>query len=195
MRNDDYERFTQILTGVFEVYGKDRSDTAIALWWKVLEPYSLADVEQALSDHLRSVRFAPTPADVVTSLSARDGRPSADVAWSLVPHDEHESSCWTDEIAKAYGAAAPLLKHGDKIAARRAFIDAYEFEVAAARRSGKPVNAWFSWGFDASGRASAVARALELGMIQPERAAKFALQLPNYSTELPRLAGVLKRLQ
>ena len=107
--------------------------------------------------------------------------------------------CWTDEIAKAYGVAQPLLAAGDAVAARRAFIDRYEFEVSAARKVGAPVRAWFSWGWDEAARIGAVGRALELGMIRPEVAQKYAAQLPNGSDIAPKIAamigGTTKRLQ
>jgi hypothetical protein len=184
---------------VFEVYGKERSPTAAALWWKLLERFDLAQVEAALAEHMGASKFAPTPADVITILTARDGRPTADEAWSMVPRSEHESVCWTDEIAKAYGVAQPLLAAGDAVAARRAFIDRYEFEVSAARKVGAPVRVWFSWGWDKAARIGAVGRALELGMIRPEVAQKYAAQLPNGSDIAPKIAamigGTTKRLQ
>jgi hypothetical protein len=199
VKSDDFDRFTGILSAVFEVYGKERSPTAAALWWKLLERFDLAQVEAALAEHMGASKFAPTPADVITILTARDGRPTADEAWSMVPRSEHESVCWTDEIAKAYGVAQPLLAAGDAVAARRAFIDRYEFEVSAARKVGAPVRVWFSWGWDKAARIGAVGRALELGMIRPEVAQKYAAQLPNGSDIAPKIAamigGTTKRLQ
>jgi hypothetical protein len=183
MDRSDLKKFTDILNASLDVYGKERSDTAAALWWKLLVPFSLDDVEAALADHLRSNRFAPTPADIITALSSRDGRPTADEAWAMMPRSEQESVCWTDEMARAFGVASPLLEAGDQVAARRAFIDRYEFEVSAARRAGTPVKAWMSWGFDSTGRAPALAKAVELGLMKPAIAQKFLPQLPPAEVE------------
>jgi hypothetical protein len=196
MVDSEKVRFIEVLSGVFEVYGKERSAIATALWWKLCERFELAEVEGALAEHVSTSKYAPTPADVITALTARDGRPSADEAWAMMPRSEQESVCWTDEMAKAFGVASPLLDAGDQVAARRAFIDRYEFEVSAARRSGTPVNAWMSWGFDATGRAPALAKAVELGLMKPERAKSFLPQLPSgeLGNVLELLGESLKRL-
>jgi hypothetical protein len=103
-------------------------------------------------------------------------------------------------MSKAYGIAAPLLDRGDAIAARRAFIDRYEHEVANNRRAGLPVHAWPSWGWDERGRAPALSRAVEIGLMPPRAAAQYALQLPDGTDIHPKVAALLqgdslKRLQ
>lgn len=195
MDRHDHTRFVEILNGVLDVYGKQRSDVAIALWWKLLERFDLVQVEAALAEHVAASKFAPTPADIITILTSRDGRPTADEAWSMIPRDEQASVIWTDEMSKAYGIAAPLLAHGDAIAARRAFIDRYESEVAANRRNNVPVRCWPSWGWDEAGRAPALARAVELGLMAPQQAAKFVAQLPDRSQIEPKIAAVLNGAQ
>jgi hypothetical protein len=192
MDRHDHTRFVEVLNAVLDVYGKQRSDVAVALWWKLLERFSLAEVEEALAQHVGASKFAPTPADVITILTARDGRPTADEAWSMIPRDEQASVIWTDEMSKAYGIAAPLLGHGDQIAARRAFIDRYESEVAANRRNNVPVRSWPSWGWDAQGRAPALAKAVELGLMSPQHAAGFVAQLPDQTNLHPRIAAALE---
>jgi hypothetical protein len=165
MVKTDYARFTTTLGATLEVYGKDRSDGAMALWWKLLVPFDLAAIEAALAQHLRGNRFAPTPADIIAILQSKDGRPTADEAWAMIPRDESSSAPMTDEIAHALGIAQPLLSAGDQVAARRAFIDAYTRAVDEARAAGRPVKCWISFGWDAGGREGAVERAVQLGMI------------------------------
>lgn len=194
MKLSDYDRFVDILSGVFEVYGKERSDTAVALWWKVVEGFSLPAVENALAEHVRTSRFAPTPADVVGLLQARDGRPTADEAWAMIPRTEHESVGWTDEMAAAYGVASPLLGLGDQVAARRAFIDKYTFEVNEARRKGRAPKVWFSWGWDAAGRQSAVDRAVNAGFLTEERAVAF-LPAPMREERMQQIESLAERLK
>ena len=173
MVKTDYPRFTTALGATLEVYGKDRSDGAVALWWKLLSGFDMAAVESALADHLRQSRFAPTPADIIAILQARDGRPTADEAWAMMPRSEAASAPMTDEMAHALGIAQPLLNAGDQVGARRAFIDAYEKAVTVARAEGRPVRAYISFGWDIAGREAAVHRAVELGMIAAPAANKW----------------------
>lgn len=198
MVKSDYPRFVQILTGVLDVYSKPKSDVAMALWWKALERYDLKAVEAALSEHIMTNRFCPTPADVGDFLRSQDGRLTADEAWAMVPRSESASSPMTDEIAAGLRSAGPLLANGDQVAARRAFIDSYNAAVATARREGKPMRVWFSWGWDPNGRASAVNEAVERGLITHERAAAFAGQLPAPEQIAPAIAnamGDIKRIK
>lgn len=197
MDRHDHTRFVEVLNAVLDVYGpkQHRSDVAVALWWKLLERFEITQVEEALAQHVGASKFPPTPADIITILTSRDGRPTADEAWSMIPRDEQASVIWTDEMSKAYGIAAPLLERGDAIAARRAFIDRYESEVAANRRAGVPMRSWPSWGWDEAGRGVALSRAVELGMMSPTVAAQFALQLPNRAEINPKIAALLDGAQ
>lgn len=194
MNNSEFQRFGDVVNGVMDVYGRERSATAVALWWKVLQRFSLAEVESALAQHMHTSRFAPTPADVTALISDRDGRPGADEAWAMIPHSEAGSVIWTEEMAQAYGVAAPLLNMGDHIAARRAFIEAYNSAVAKARLAGVPVKVTPSWGWDEAGRESAVRNAVERGLLP---ASKATLYLPTYGANSAPLAlpdGVVKRI-
>jgi hypothetical protein len=191
MKPADFDRFSDILQGVLEVYGKERSPTAIALWFKVLGRYDLSRVEPALAEHVAGSKFAPTPHDIIAIMSSSDGRPTGDEAWAMIPRDEQSSVIWTDEMSKAYGVASALLEHGDPVAARRAFIDRYEHEVAANRKAGIPVKAWPSWGWDEAGRAPALAKAVEMGMLAPQAAAQYALQLAERGDIHPSVTALL----
>jgi hypothetical protein len=201
MKQSDFKSFSDLLNGVMDVYGRERSPTALALWFKVLGQFELQPVADAMAEHMRISKFAPTPADIVQALTRQDGRPTADEAWSMIPRSEYESVIWTDEMSKAFALAAPLLEAGDQVAARRAFIDRYESEVKAARAQGKPVNAWPSWGFDAAGRDQALAKAVETGLLLPQHAAIYAAALPGGGTVHPKIAallgdaGAVKRIQ
>lgn len=62
-----------------------------------------------------------------------DGRPNADEAWAMVPQNELASVVWTDEMAKAWGIAMPLLEAGDVSNARTTFREVYDKAVLEAR--------------------------------------------------------------
>lgn len=193
MRESDWKRFAEVLSGVLDIYGKERSDSSIALWVRMLDRYELSEVEPALAEHLRTSRFAPTPADIIAILATHDGRPTADEAWSMIPRDEYASVIWTDEMSQAYAVAAPLLVAGDAIAARRAFIDRYTSAVESARRSGVLIKTWPSWGWDANGRQGAVDKALALGLIDHKKASYLLGFVPDQrppALELPKLKSL-----
>jgi hypothetical protein len=134
----------------------------------------------------------PMPAHLIGKRQATDGRPTADEAWAMCPRSEDESLFWTEEMAQAYGVAAPLLQHGDQVAARKAFIDRYESLVATARAAGVPRKVTPSFGFDRNGREAAVHRAVERGLIPAARAQVY---LPALETDAPSLGYEPKRLQ
>jgi len=192
MQNLEKAQFLKILAACLDMYGRERSDTVMALWWKLMEPYRLEEVQEALAVHMRTNKFCPTPADVIGLVSAKDGRPTADEAWAMCPRSEDESLFWTEEMAKAYGVAAPLLHHGDQVAARKAFIDRYESLVATARAAGVRMKVTPSFGFDRAGREAAVHRAVERGLLP---AAKAQVYLPAMDNAAPSIGYEPKRLQ
>jgi hypothetical protein len=194
MNEEDSKRLIEVLNGALDIYGKVRSDVAIALWCKLLAPFRLEHVEAALATHLRTSKFAPTPADITQLIVEQDGRPGPDEAWSMIPRDERSSVFWTEEMAKAYGVAAPLLAEGDQVAARKAFIEVYGSEVRAARLAGIPIKVTPSWGFDPDGRDAAILAAFHRGLLSDATATKFLAMRPReYAPGVPALLkGIVK---
>jgi hypothetical protein len=192
MQSNEKGQFIKVIAACLDMYGRERSDTVMALWWKLLEHYSIYEVNEALASHMRTSKFCPTPADIISCISSKDGRPTADEAWASIPHSENESVIWTEEMAQAYGVAAPLIENGDKVAARRAFIDRYEWLVAKARESGTSMKVMPSFGFDAAGRESAIQKAIDKGLISKSKA---SLYLPKKATESAITFDAIKRIQ
>lgn len=88
MKARDKQAFVQTLTAISELYGKALSSAGLQIWWAALEHYSLAQVQQALSNHAKDPdrgQFMPKPADVVRQIDG--GRPSPDeiIAMALNP--------------------------------------------------------------------------------------------------------------
>lgn len=170
MQSNDRAQFIKVLVACLDTYGRERSDTVMALWWKLLQPYPADQVEEALANHMRTSRFAPVPADIIGRLQAKDGRPTGEEAWAMIPRSEYDSVFWTEEMAGAFGIASALLEHGDQVAARKAFLDRYESLVAAARAKGEPMKVTPSFGFDVAGRQAAVQRAIDCGLLPQAKA-------------------------
>lgn len=133
-----------------------------------LEQYPIRQVMVALTRCRRELRGKLTIAAILERLD--DGRPSANEAWAMIPQDEGGSVVWTDEMAAAFGFAAPLLSCGQVIAARSAFIEAYERAVSAARADMREPRWSPSLGWDPSRRAAAIETAQRHGRITDQHA-------------------------
>lgn len=106
----------------------------------------------AVAHALMNLTFRPSVAELWDIVDMLDGRPRAEEAWSLYPKDETSSACVTDEMLIAGRAAQDLIRSGDMVAARMAFIEAYRSEVMRARGSGRRVSWMVTLGTDPNGR-------------------------------------------
>lgn len=184
----DFKAFAELLDSAVSLNPnwKPLSATGKALFFKAMEPYSLEAVSSALTGHIRDPKagmFQPTPAHLVAQIEShagRDGRPTADEAWAvaLTSRDEAETVIWTAETAEAFAICTPVFAIGDKIGARRTFIDAYTRLVDEARRSGKPASWNASLGWDMDKREVAIQRAHVSGLLP---APTVQALLPNYA--------------
>jgi len=178
MREGEAEGFAKFLRGLAELHDKTLSSAALDVWWSMLEPYTLDDVMRALYRHERESSFMPRPHDVIARIEGDDGRPGAEVAWSIAlrAHDERESVIWTADIADAFGVAKALLEAGDEVGGRMAFKERYERRVGQARERGEPVHFQLSLGLDPHRRADVIVEAFQAGRISREHA---VLLLPS----------------
>jgi hypothetical protein len=120
-----------------------------------------------------------------------DGRPGVEQAWAMIPQDEETSTVWTEEMAQAWGVAAPLLSN-DRIAARMAFKEAYAKAVTDARDQKLPPKWTPSFGRDVPGRQAALAEAVRHNRIGLAHAVEL---LPHDAAEgLVRSLGAMHPL-
>ena len=150
----------------FEMAGGVRlSDSAKDLIFDALEPYDEIDVSIALSKCMREVRGRLCPADIISRIPSQ--RPSANEAWAMIPRSEEQTVVWTDEMRVAWSVAYPIMD--DKIAARMAFIEAYNREMTKADSLHKPK--WsVSLGTDVDGRRDAILGAMNAGRLSEKEA-------------------------
>lgn len=173
-----------------ELCGRTFSEPAARIFVADLDGFPEPAVIKALAKCRREVRGILTVQDVVSRID--DGRPGAEEAWALMPFDESQSVVWSDEMARAFGVAGPLLAHGDKVAARMAFKEAYSRMVAEARDAGRKVTWTPSLGHDERGRAAALQAAAEAGRISHDHASSLAPALPAPSAQILQLVQVKK---
>jgi hypothetical protein len=166
------------LRNMAQLYGRELSPAASQMLIEDLKEYSPDEILHALQACRRELRGFPTVADIVGRIQAQDGRPGPDEAWAMIPQDEYGSVVWTEEMAAAFGVAAPLLRSGDAIAARTTFREKYQALVKEARDRGAPPKWTPSFGMDPHGRVAAVRKALDGGR----------LSLADASHALPELA-------
>jgi hypothetical protein len=170
-----------------ELCGRVFSEPAARVFVADLAGYPEAQVLKALQRCRKEVRGVLTVADVVGRID--DGRPGPDEAWSMLPRSEQESVVWTDEMAAAYGACSAAMAGGDQQAARMAFREAYKTRVDVARSDAVPVRWTPCLGWDARGRDAALEKAVQLGRLSYEHAARVGLSLPPPSNDMLRLVG------
>lgn len=160
-----------------ELCGRTFTEGAARVFVDDLSRYPEAAVMGALARCRREVRGVLTVQDVVSRLD--DGRPGVDEAWAMLPFDEASSVVWTDEMSAAFGVALPLLREGDRTAARFAFREAYAKAMSAARDAAVPVSWWASLGHDVQGRGVVLKDAVDKGRLSLAQAEVLHTLLPN----------------
>lgn len=139
------------------------------IFWAHLEPYPLDSVLRAISRHVASSDFAPTPFSLLKHLpKMSDGRPDANEAWAIAlrSRDERDTVVWTQECAEAFAVATPVLDGGDEVGARMAFKAAYERLVERHRAECAPVQWLKSLGHDPDLREAVLTEAVRAGRLQ-----------------------------
>lgn len=181
MRDDEKRAFRDLMTGVAVYYDRKLDPTTVAIYWRGLADLPLDAVREALNAHVQDPKagqFMPKIADIRRAIEStrEDGHPGADEAWSIALQARHESATvvWTEQISDAFFVAAmPLLEEGDKIAARRAFMERYEHNLAEARKQGIDAKWIVSLGSNADQRASAIESAQRQGRLTADYADRF----------------------
>ena len=167
---DEHEResFTDMLETVLAGYGQTLpAETFFNAWLKFLKPYPMNVIRQAFAEHCQQSEFPPRPVDISRRCRESDGRPTADEAWAtaLVAIDENSTVVWTEETSQAFFLCKPILERGDKVGARRAFIDAYNRLIQEARTNHTPCHYFASLGKDSAGRQTQLETAQNAGLI------------------------------
>src|SRR5437870_914018 len=86
MQSRDLGKFTILMAGIGELYGKNISSHLIDIYWQVLKQYELVDVQNAFQSHVQNPdcgQFFPKPADIVRFIEG-SGETKALLAWAKV---------------------------------------------------------------------------------------------------------------
>ncbi len=139
MSGSDARAMLGAITLTAELCGADLSERARAAMVRRLEPFGRAAVLAALDRVQAEHHGRLTLAAVIDRIE--DGRPGPEEAWAVCWRDESESAWLTAEQIRAARAAAPLVRAGDPVGARMAFLEVYRRETRIARSAGRPA-AW-----------------------------------------------------
>lgn len=181
----------QALAATSELCGAKLSDVAARMMVEDLSAYDEKDVITALSQVRKSGKRFSLGA-IIEEITHKDGRPGSEEAWAMIPSDEQSSVIWTQEMAQAYGVAAPLIYEGDKIGARMAFKEAYAKLVESARDKGESPKWSPSMGTDPSGRQMAMIDAVRSGRMSIDHAMVLLESYPDLQQGLLISVGVTK---
>ena len=183
----------QALIVTAEITGTDLTEHAARLMAQDLSAHPVEQVLAALTRCRREVKGRLTLADILSRLD--DGRPMPQEAWAMVQPlfgNEAASCVWTAEMASAYGIASSI--EDDMVAARMAFLEAYQKFVQMARDEKAPVTWIQCLGWDKAGRDRVLLDAVAKGRLTQEHASQF-LSSPEARQDMARLASTFKCLK
>ncbi|SET40830.1 hypothetical protein SAMN05216326_12539 [Nitrosomonas marina] len=194
------EELLKAIAVTAELTDTDLSEAAARVMADDLSEYPEDQVLKALVKCRREVKGRLRISDVVSRLD--DGRPGPEEAWAMIPHNERDSVVWTEEMAEAYGIAAPLINDGDRVQARMAFLETYKDRCEKARSEKLPVKWSPSLGFDKNGRERVLLEAVEkgrlshdhvVGLLPPTPAQQFLIE--DKSKGLTKVSDKFKELK
>lgn len=191
MKPGDFDAFSKMLSDVADYYRQPIAPAGIQVWWNAFQRFELDTIRALLNGHVAESKFMPAVSELLDRVKASDGRPGPEEAWAMIPHDERSSVVWTDEMAEAFGVANPLLRDGDKIAARVAFIEKYRALVRDARAAARPIHWAPSLGHDPTDRERALLDAQRKGLLTAPHVAGL---LPYRNEPPPEIAALLPDL-
>lgn len=156
MREAELSDFKDVMRDAREAIGQGETytDGALELMFAALRDLELREIQAALVAHINGPdgRWRPNAHYIREAISRRAAVAwvSADEAWATVPKLESDTGILNQITAAALAVAQDLIDDGDMIAARRAFIDAYNVRVERAKADPNPAlripKAWVTGG-------------------------------------------------
>lgn len=184
-------KLIEALGVTYAAIGQEITDAGLEIVAGDLKDYALEDVLRSLSRCRKELRRISLK-DILDRLPNQHLGPEE--AWALIAPslgNERLTLCWTDPIRLA--AAVAFNLESDPIAARMAFKEAYQREVAEARERGEAPQWSISPGHDGASRASVIAYNVKLGRLPTTALMQLTDQVDEVETRKP-LAVEMKRL-
>lgn len=145
MRPTDRTTFGEVMQDAYESIGQGQRYTegGLDLMFAALQDLTLQQIQLALVHHINDPvngKWRPNAAMIRDQIAKRAPAPwvSADEAWATAPKLESDAGVINQVVAAALAVAQQLIDSGDMVAARRAFIDAYNARVEQAKAHPDP---------------------------------------------------------
>ena len=180
------ETLVKAIAVTAELTGTELSAAGARVLADDVSRYPEAQVLGALTRCRKELRGRLTVADIIARLD--DGRPNPEEAWAMIPRSEAATAVWTYEMCAAWSVALPLLREGEVIPARMAFLEAYRAAILFARDTCLPVHWSATLGWDIGGREAPLIDAVEKGRLTARHVAGL---LPYRDDPNPRIAALL----
>ena len=146
MNESDRSTFGTSLNAAMAVSagGKPVGPDAFDLWFGLLDDYDLPTVTSALTKHIKTTRFPPTPHHIIEIIGDGFGYPSPEEAWNRLPKGESDGGYVNQQMMDGMGACSDSLERGDMISARMAFLESYKKSVETAKLEGKQAEYFYT---------------------------------------------------
>ncbi len=145
MRPTERNTFFEVMRDVYQAIGQGQPYTegGLELMFAAMQDLTLQQVQQALVRHINDPvngKWRPNTSMIRDQINkaAPVAWVSADEAWGTAPKLETDSGVCNQVVAGALAVAQDLINRGDMVAARKAFIDAYNTRVEQAKNHPDP---------------------------------------------------------
>jgi len=174
MHKSDKQKFAQIIFGLGEYKRVKVTDMALEIYWRLLEPYDINEIDQTILRMLADPSanaFMPQAHEIIAALPSQKTIRwmSADEAWPIVTQafDQNATVVFPNEESRRawHEFAEPVFSHRDHNPARMAFRSAYDRFVADAKADCRQPKASISLGHDPESRQQPVDEAVRRGYL------------------------------
>jgi len=90
------EEFMKAMTILSEVYDRPLSRAALLIYYRLLEKYPWEKVKAALETVLKTCRFFPRPAEIISLIEGRDEEAEILSAWKELLKEIREKGSWSE---------------------------------------------------------------------------------------------------
>ena len=129
MNNREMSEFSGILTSVYALLRQDCPDGVRRLWWEALQPYPLATIKQAFTQHVCNPdvgQYLPKPADIIRAIKG-SSEERALQAWTDVDRTVRTRGPYVSVVFDDPLTHAVIAAMGGWVALCRKSIDEWPF--------------------------------------------------------------------
>jgi len=147
MQQTDKQPFMELMLAGCAVYDrKPMEKPALQMYWKLLERFSLDEVQAAMHRHMEASAWFPKPAELIAQIEGRAGE-NANNIWSQIitklESGDYDLTGFDNRTVQALQSIGGIKQLGRTSYAtldfkRKAFIEAYEAADGAVNRGEIP---------------------------------------------------------